>query len=152
LETVFAWLPRIQDARVRELLQTAATRLTAANTGELVRLIGSANPTVALEAVRRAGVVRSPAAVTPLVRRLADADAAMRLAAAHALGEIGSAGALQGLERALDDADRDVRVAVVRSLGTRGYRPALPRVEAVIKGKALRDADLTEKMAMFEAY
>ena len=55
-------------------------------------LIGSANPTVALEAVRRAGAVRSPAAVTALVRRLGDADAAMRLAAVQSLGEIGSAG------------------------------------------------------------
>jgi HEAT repeat protein len=152
LETVFAWLPKIQDPSVRELLQSAATRLTAANTSELVRLIGSANPTVAIEAIRRAGAVRSPAAVTPLVRRLADAEAAMRLAAVLALAEIASAGALQGLERAIDDADRDVRVAAARALSTRGYRPALPRFEAAVKAKTLRDADLTEKMAMFEAY
>jgi HEAT repeat protein len=76
----------------------------------------------------------------------------MRLAAVLALTEIGSAGALQGLDRAVEDADRDVRVAVARALSTRGYRPALPRFEAAVKGKALRDADLTEKMAMFEAY
>jgi HEAT repeat protein len=69
-----------------------------------------------------------------------------------ALAEIGSAGALQGFERAIGDADRDVRVAAARALATRAYRPALPRVEAVVKGKAVRDADLTEKMAMFEAY
>jgi HEAT repeat protein len=152
LETVFAWLPRIQDPSVRELLQAAATRLTAANTGELVRLIGSAHPVVAMEAIRRAGAVRSPAAVTSLARRLTDPDPAMRLAAVLALAEIGSAGALQGLERAIDDADRDVRVAVARALSTRGYRPALPRFEGAVKAKTLRDADLTEKMAMFEAY
>ena len=44
METVFAWLPRIQDPRVRDLLQGAATRLTAANTSELVRLIGVGIP------------------------------------------------------------------------------------------------------------
>jgi HEAT repeat protein len=152
LETLFEWLPRMQDARVREILQTAATRLTAANTSELVRLIGSANPAVALEAIRRAAALRSTAAVASLVRRLSDDDPALRLAAVHALAEIGSAGALQGFERALGDPDRDVRVAVARALAARGYRPALPRVEAVVKSKALRDADLTEKMAMFEAY
>jgi hypothetical protein len=152
LETVFAWLPRIHDMRVRELLQSAATRLTAANTSELVRLIGSANPTIALEAVRRAGAVRSPAAVTPLVRRLADADPTIRLAAVQSLSEIGSAGAMQGLERAIDDADRDVRVAVARAMSNHGYRPSLPRFEAAVKAKSLREADLTEKMAMFEAY
>jgi HEAT repeat protein len=152
LETLFAWLPRIQDAQVRSLLQSAATRLTAANTAELVRLIGSTDLAVAGEAIRRAGALRSTAAVTPLVRRLSDPDAAIRLAVVQALAEIGSAGALQGFERAIDDADRDVRVAAARALATRAYRPALPRVEAVVKGKALRDADLTEKMAMFEAY
>jgi HEAT repeat protein len=152
LETLFAWLPRIQDAQVRTLLQSAATRLTAANTSELVRLIGSADAAVAAEAIRRAGALRSTAAVTPLVRRLTDPDPAIRLAIVQALAEIGSAGALQGFERAIDDADRDVRVAAARALATRAYRPALPRVEAVVKGKALRDADLTEKMAMFEAY
>lgn len=152
LETLFAWLPRIQDPQVRTLLQSAATRLTAANTTELVRLIGSADTAVASEAIRRAGALRSTAAVTPLVRRLTDPDAAVRLAVVLALAEIGSAGALQGLERAIGDADRDVRVAAARALATRAYRPALPRVEAVVKGKAVRDADLTEKMAMFEAY
>ena len=152
LETLFAWLPRIQDAQVRTLLQSAATRLTATNTAELVRLIGSTDAAVAAEAIRRAGALRSTAAVTPLVRRLTDPDPAIRLAIVQALAEIGSAGALQGFERAIDDADRDVRVAAARALATRAYRPALPRVEAVVKSKALRDADLTEKMAMFEAY
>jgi HEAT repeat protein len=152
LETLFAWLPRVQDPQVRTLLQSAATRLTAANTAELVRLIGSSDTAVASEAIRRAGALRSTAAVTPLVRRLTDPDAAIRLAVVLALAEIGSAGALQGFERAIGDADRDVRVAAARALATRAYRPALPRVEAVVKGKAVRDADLTEKMAMFEAY
>jgi hypothetical protein len=152
LETLFAWLPRIQDPQVRTLLQFAASRLTAANTAELVRLIGSQDTAVASEAIRRAGALRSTAAVTPLVRRLTDPDAGIRLAVVQALAEIGSAGALQGFERAIDDADRDVRVAAARALATRAYRPALPRVEAVVKGKAVREADLTEKMAMFEAY
>jgi hypothetical protein len=152
LETVFSWLPRIQEPAVRTLLQSAATRLTVANTAELVRLIGSQDLAVAMEAIRRAGALRSTAAVTPLVRRLTDPDAGVRLAVVLALAEIGSAGALQGLERAIDDGDRDVRVGAARALAARAYRPALPRVEAVVKGKAVRDADLTEKMAMFEAY
>ncbi len=152
LETVFGWISRLQDPRVRDLLQAAAARLTSTNSAELVRLIGSGNPTVAREAIQRAAAVRSTAAVTPIIRRLADPHPVMRLAAVQALAEIGSAGALQGLERAIDDADRDVRIAAVRALTARAYRPALPRVEATVKGKSLRDADLTEKMAMFELY
>jgi len=152
LGTMFAWLARAEEPRIRTLLQTAAGRLASANTAELVRLIGHTDRVVAVEAIRRAGALRSGAAVTPLVRRMTDPDPGTRLAVAHALAEIGSAGALQALERLVDDADRDVRVAAARALAARAYRPALARVEAVVKGKGIREADLTEKMAIFETY
>jgi HEAT repeat protein len=79
-------------------------------------------------------------------------EADMRLAAVTALTEIGSAGAMQMLERALIDEDREVRIVAVRALGARNSKAALPRVEAAIKGKELRDSNLTEKMAFFEAF
>src|SRR5205085_4943353 len=34
----------------------------------------------------------------------------------------------------------------------RAYRPAIARLEGVVKGKRVREADLTEKMAFFEGY
>jgi HEAT repeat protein len=45
-----------------------------------------------------------------------------------------------------------VRIAAVRSAGSRGYKGALRRIESVVLGKGLKDMDLTEKMAFFEAY
>jgi len=45
-----------------------------------------------------------------------------------------------------------VRIVAVRAMGARNARAALPRIEAAIKGKDLRDSNLTEKMAFFEAY
>ncbi|MHB0948906.1 MAG: HEAT repeat domain-containing protein, partial [Gemmatimonadaceae bacterium] len=120
--------------------------------GELVRLILSPEPGVAAEAMRRSGALKTAAAVGPLGKVLGEGAADLRLLAVQALSEIGSPGALQTLERALEDPDRDVRVATSRALSTRGYRAALPRVEAMVKGKMVRDADLTEKMALFELY
>lgn len=152
LEAVFAWLGRAGDARVREALEAAASRLASQNTTELVRLIASTDRDVALEAIRRSGALRTPAAVGPLSRALQDGDPARRLAAANALAEIGSPGAMQQLERMVEDVEREVRVATSRAIAARAHRPALPRVEAVIKGKRVREADLTEKMAHFEAY
>ena len=152
LATIFGWLARSDAPKVRTLLQVAAGRLAAGNTSELVRLIGDKDRVVAVEAIRRAGAMRSAAAVTPLVKRMGDPDPGTRLAVGQALAEIGSAGALQALERLIDDGDRDVRVVAARALAARAYRPALPRVEAVVKGKAIRATDLTEKMAMFEAF
>jgi hypothetical protein len=152
LNTVLDWLGRLQNPKLRPLLEQAADRLAAQNTAELVKLIGSSTPHVVLEAVRRAGSLKSPAAVAPIAKALGDESMELRLACVQALSEIGSPGALQALERSLDDAERDVRVAGVRVVQARAYRPALPRLEAMIKGKAIRDANLTEKMAVFEAY
>jgi HEAT repeat protein len=152
LATVLEWLSRIQNVRLRPMLEDAAARLASQNTADLVKLIGSTVPGVALEAAKRAGALKTPAAVAPLAKALQDGEPALRVAAVQALGEIGSPSALQALERGLDDADRDVRVAAVRALSARAYRPVLAKLDAVVKGKAIRDADLTEKMAVFEAY
>lgn len=152
LETVFAWLSRLQTARLRAMLEAAADRLAGQNTAELVRLIMSQDVTVAMEAVRRSGAMKASAAVPSLGRVLQDPSPPLRLAGIQALTEIGSAGAMQVLEKAVDDSERDVRVATARALASKSYRPALPRVEAVVKGKNIGERDLTEKMAFFEAY
>ncbi len=152
LGTVLDWLGRLQNARLRPMLEQAASRLASQNTAELVKLILSTAHHVALEAIRRAGALQTQAAVAPLARILADGAADLRLAAVQALNDIGSPGALQALERGVEDAERDVRVATLRAIQTRAHKPALSRVEGVAKGKAVRDADLSEKMAVFEAY
>jgi HEAT repeat protein len=152
LSTVFEWLGRLQTPKLRPLLEQAASRLAGQNTAELVKLIGSDNRAVALEAIRRAGALKTPAAVAPLAHVLAGADAELRVSAVQALTEIGTPGAMQALERGLDDADRDVRVATARSIQGRSYRAALPRLEVAVKGRGVRDADLSEKMAIFEAF
>ena len=152
LAPALSWLHRLQNPRLKVMLEQAVGRLAAANTAELVRLIGSQDRAVSAEAMRRSGALKTPAAVAPLGKVLSDRDAELRQVAVNALAEIGSPGALKALEGALQDEARDVRVAVARALGARGYRAALLRVEGVIKGKSLRDADLTEKMAFFELY
>lgn len=152
LETIFKWLGTSSNTQLRPALGAAADRLAGENTSELVRLVQSSDPVVSAEAIRRAGSLKAQAAVLALSKLLSDPDAARRLAVVQALVEIGSAGALQGIERATEDTDREVRIAVARAFASRVHRPALARVEAVVKGRPIRDADLTEKMAFFEAY
>lgn len=79
-------------------------------------------------------------------------DAEVRLAAAEALAAIATPGALQALIPAVADRSREVRLVAVRVLGAKRFRNALAAIESVVDGKALRDFDLTEKMAVFEAY
>ena len=152
LETVFDWLGRLRKQELRPLVETAADRLAGANTTELVRLISQGQGTVVLEAVRRAGALKTAAAVAPLGKLLGDGTPDLRRAAVAALVAIGSAGAMQMLERALTDADRDIRIAAVRAVGARGHRAALPRIESIVKSRELRTADLTEQMAFFEGF
>jgi HEAT repeat protein len=152
LGTVLGWLKQAQKPELRTALERVAARMASSNSGEMMKLIGSSDPSVAIEAMRRAGELKTAAAVAPLAKVFQQPNVELRLAAAQTLSEIGSAGALRLLETALNDDDRDVRIAAVKALGIRGHRAALPRVEAVVRGKTVKGADLTEKMAYFEAY
>ncbi|HEY9480603.1 MAG TPA: hypothetical protein VIP79_10970, partial [Gemmatimonadaceae bacterium] len=73
LGTVLDWLGsgRASAPNVRVALEGAAKRLAAANTTELIGLIASVSPGTAIEAIRRAGELRTPAAVGPLARIMA---------------------------------------------------------------------------------
>jgi hypothetical protein len=48
--------------------------------------------------------------------------------------------------------DREVRVAAARALGTLRYAPARARLEAALDSRRLRDSELSERIAFFEAY
>ena len=152
LGTVLGWLKQAQKAELRTALERVAARMASSNSAEMMKLIGSSDPNIAREAMRRAGELKTAAAVAPLAKVLQQPNVELRQVAAQTLSDIGSAGALRLLETALNDDDRDVRIAAVKALGVRGHRAALPRVEAVVKGKTVKGADLTEKMAYFEAY
>ncbi|GAC1411788.1 MAG: hypothetical protein NVSMB53_08020 [Gemmatimonadaceae bacterium] len=152
LETILSWIGRSNNPPLKVLLEVAASRLASSNSAELIRLIGSDDEAVVIEAIRRAAALKSPAAVPALGKMLTVGESDMRLAAVTALTDIGSPGAMQMLERALVDDDREVRIVAVRALAARNARAALPKVEAAIKGKELRESNLTEKMAFFEAY
>lgn len=152
LATVLSWLRQAQNPRLREALERTAGRLASANVGEMLKLIASEDEMVAVEAIRRAGELKAQAAVTSMSKVLQTGTPALRQAASTALAEIGSPGAMRLLENALSDADREVRITAVRAVAAQGHRAALPRLEAVVSGKALKEADLTEKKEYFEAF
>ena len=152
LPTLFAWLPRLTNARVRDVLEVAVRSLATAHVNRVVEAIGGQDPVMVGEAIALTGKLKLQQAVPALVSTLAHAERGVRQAAVQALSEIGSPGALQGLERALEDPEREVRLTTVRILAQRRHRGALSRITLLVQGKSVRDADLTEKMAFFEAY
>ncbi len=152
LKPLVSHLVRSRNLELRAILEEAVTRLASANTVELMALIGSDDEAVSLEAMRRAGEVRSPAAVAPLSKSLDAASEISRAAAVAALAQIGSPGAMQALERGLEDSDRDIRLFVVNACAERQYRPVLARLERAIKDRLVRGGSSQEKTAFFDAY
>jgi HEAT repeats len=152
LPTLFAWLPKLTNARVRGMVEAAVERLASANASTVIASLQAANAEAAIAAIRVAARLKLTAAVPGLAQCLGHPEVLVRLTAVQALAEIASPASIQALEKGLDDVDREVRIAAVRVVSQHKSRSALPRITAVVTGKSMREADLTEKMAFFETY
>jgi HEAT repeat protein len=152
LGTLMAWMPKMHNERVRELVKTSAERLALAHTPEVLKALSSEDATVQLEMVRLAGRLKLPGAPDGMGPLLDRGDRELKIAVVEALTTIGSPQAMRLMEKAIEDSDRDVRIAAVKFLGQRGHRNAFPRIEAAVLNNKLKDADLTEKMTFYEAY
>ena len=152
LGTLMAWLPKLSNERVRNLVQNAAERLAQVHSAEVLKALASTDPAVQLEMVRLAGRLKLPGAPDGMGPLLERGERDLKIAVVEALTTIGTPGANRLLEKAIDDSERDVRITAVKFLGTRGHRNAFPRIEAAVMGTKLKGADLTEKMTFFEAY
>jgi hypothetical protein len=152
LLTLAGWVARLSNERVKSLVKRSAEQLAIQNPGEVLKALASPDTATALEMVRLAGRLRLAAAPDGMERLLDEGDRETKLAVVEALTSIATPSAMRMLERAVDDTDRDVRIAAVRFLSSRGHRGAFQRIESAVTGTKLRHADLTEKMAFFEAY
>jgi hypothetical protein len=152
LGTLIHAVPRLTNASVRTLLEATVDRLATNHPAEVMRLLRDPPGDSLAAVVGLCGRLGLQQAVPGLGELLAHADAAVRLATVQALEKIASPGALTHLDRAIEDDDRTVRLLAVRAVGARGYKGALRRIETVVMGKAVKELDLTEKMAFFEAY
>jgi hypothetical protein len=152
LATLFTWLPRLTNARVKDVVEAAVQRLAVTNASAVVAALQSTNSNAVIAAIRVAGRLKLALAVQALEQSLQHAEPAVRVMAVQALAEIATPAAIRSLEKGLDDSDREVRLQSVRVVAQHKSRSALPRITAVVQGKTGRNADLTEKMAFFEAY
>lgn len=137
---------------LKRALSSAVERLASSNQQHVVSLLSSPEPQVAAGAaawVGRLGIGSAAAAVARLLER---PEASVRLAAVAALQALRTQVAAGALLGRLEDADRDVRIAAARALAALRYTPAKERLSALIASKRLREADLTERIAFFEAY
>ncbi len=152
LEPLVAHLVRTRNPGLRALTESAVNRLGASHTEALMALIGAANEGVSIEAIRRAGKIKSPAAVGHLAAVVEGGSESARAAAVAALAKIATPGAMRVMERAIDDDDKEIRIAVVRACAECHHSPILPRIEGAIRDRLTRDGTSAEKTAFFDAY
>ncbi len=145
LSTLMSWMPKLNNDNVKHLVGGAAMRLAQTYPAEVLKALASEDVAAQLAMVRLAGRLKLAGAADGMEPLLQTTDHSLKLAVVEALTQIAS-------PFAIDDGDRDVRIAAVRFLGSRGYRNAAGRVETVVTGSKLKNADLTEKMAFFEAF
>ena len=152
LEPVLTWIPSLSSPQLRSVLEEVADRLASANIAEVLRILRTPTSEALGAVIALCSRLGLHQAVPGLGDTVGHADPAIRLASVQTLAQLGTPAALGFVEKAIDDPDRGVRVAAVRVVGNRGYKGALKRVEQVVLGKTVKDMDLTEKMAFFEAY
>lgn len=152
LTPLLGWLAHAPTGVARAAVERAVVRLAERHTGELVRHLDSADDNIVLSALRLCTQLKTAAAVPALARRVREPSAAYRLEAVQALAAMASPGALQAIESLIDDVDREVRLAALRAVATHRYVAALPRLTRALQRKELRQADRSEKTAVFDAF
>ncbi|MFQ5536670.1 MAG: HEAT repeat domain-containing protein [Gemmatimonadota bacterium] len=141
----------VDHKELQAVLRQATKGIAERNRGAVVRLLSEEDPVVASGAARLAGEMQISEAGPALADLLAHPDAGVRLAAVEATVALKASTAAGALEYTLNDPDREVRIAAARALAELRYRPAAGTLEDAVTSKEIRNADITEKVAFFEA-
>ena len=152
LPTLLLAAEQEEVSSLKETLCGAVLGIAEENREAVVTLLEHMNPVLTSGAVRLVGEMGITDAAPKLTGLMVHPDTAVRLAvvgAAQLLGEVSTTEMLVG---ALSDEESDVRVAAAEALATLGHEGATPVLEELVKGKEIRQADLTEKIAFFESY
>ncbi|MEX2467925.1 MAG: HEAT repeat domain-containing protein [Gemmatimonadota bacterium] len=142
----------VDHKELRSVLRAAVQGIANHNRSAVLGLLEESDPVVAAGAARLVGDLQITEAGPALADLLTHDDASVRLAAIEAAISLKASTVAGALQHALDDPDRDVRVAAARALGTLRYGPAADALADIAKSRAIRNADVGEKVAVFEAF
>ncbi len=137
---------------IRRSIAAAIERLAAAHPHRVVELLHEDEPVLLAGAARWIGRLQIASAAPAVVRLLDHADAEIRLVAIEALQSLRNSTAAEAVTRALEDPEQGVRVAAARAIAEMRYPAALAVLEKTVTSSRLRDAELTERIAFFEAF
>lgn len=142
----------VEHKALQAVLRKAVQGIAGQNQQALVALLEEDDPLVAAAAAKLAAEMKIAEAGPALARLLNHADPDVRLAAVEAATVLKASSVAAVLEGRLEDEVRDVRIAAARALAELRYPPAAATLATIIGGKRIRMADISEKVAIFEAY
>ena len=142
----------VQHKELQAVLRKSVQGIASQNRAALVKLLDEEDALIAAAAARLAGEMHVTEAGPSLAGLLRHDDPAVRLAAVEAAITLMASVVAGALEQTLQDSEREVRIAAARALGELRYSPASKSLAALIRSKQIRGADITEKVAVFEAF
>lgn len=140
------------NREIKVIIQDAVKEIAQKYRDAVLDCMKSEDPVVTAAACDLAARIQL-AGAAPLIADLMNHDAPrVRMAAVEAASELRASSAVGGLQNALTDPEREVRIAAARALGALRYRPAARYLRNIILGKTIRQADISEQIAVFESY
>ena len=135
-----------------QILHQAVEGIARKNRQALLQFVGADDPVVAAGAVRLAARLDLREAAPRLTELFYHDDPGVRRAAVEAVQELQATTLASELLDLLLDPDAGVRVAAARVLDAFRFGSAAPRLKEILQSREIRGADLSEQIAMFEAY
>ena len=145
-------LARGSGEKLRPVLREGVHGIVRRHPASLGELLSAEDPVLVAEGVLlvgRLGVTKAIGAIGKLMRHR---DPRVRLACLEVMVRLKASTLYAHIEYALRDPERSVRIAGAKAARMLTYQPAAAWLKALVEGKDIRDADLSEKMAFFEAY
>lgn len=152
LEPLVLAAEETDEKELRPVLREAVRGIAQQNHHAIITLLEATNPVVVAGVARLAGRIQLVDAGPKLARLLNHRDARVQLAAIEAAVNLRASTAAGALESALDHDDREIRIAAAKGLGELRYRPGAEALRQALMGRRIRQADLSEKIAFFEAF
>lgn len=137
---------------LRPVLVGASEKIASAQPEVMSEILGSDDPLVVTGALRLAGKLQMVEWADRIAALMRHPEDAVRLAAVEAAVRLRASTVIAPLQQALADSSRDVRIAAARGLGSLQFPRAARRFRQILTSRAMRRADLTEKIAFFDSY
>lgn len=142
----------VEHKELQAVLRASVQGIADKNRKALIALLDEDDPLIAAAAAKLSAEMKIAEAGPALARLLVHDDPAVRLAAVEAAVALKASSVANALEDRLEDPERAVRIAAARAFEELRYPPVAKKLSAIIRGRGIRDADISEKVAVFEAY